>query len=117
MKYSPEYFAEIRKRYPQVADHFDDLARDIAKAGPLDNRSQLLVKLGVAIGVGSEGDVQNLTNRALDEGIMPDEIRHAVLLSITTAGFPMMIVAMQMVEDILEGRTKKRVLSTFGSKG
>ncbi len=117
MKYSPDYFNEIKKRYPVVAGHFDELARDTAKAGPLDTKSQDLVKLGVAIGIGSEGDVQNLATRALDDGITPEEIRHAVLLSVTTAGFPVMIVAMQMVEDIIEARTKKQVLSTFGSKG
>ena len=50
MKYSPQYFNEIKKRYPAVADCFDELGRDCAKAGPLDKKTQHLVKLGVAVG-------------------------------------------------------------------
>ena len=102
MKYSPEYFKELKSKYPVVADAFDRLAESCAVAGPLDARSQRFVKLGAAIALGSEGDVQNLTIQALQEGITSDEIRHAVLLTVSTAGFPAMIVAMQWVEVVLE---------------
>jgi 4-carboxymuconolactone decarboxylase len=100
MKYSPEYFEDLESKYPVVANAFDRLAESSAVAGPLDAKNQKFLKLGVAIGLGSEGDVQNLTIQALQEGITPDEIRHAVLLSVTTAGFPAMIAAMRWVEDI-----------------
>ena len=106
MKYSPEYFNDIKKRYPDVADCFDTLARYTSNAGPLDKKCQAMLKLGVAIGIGSEGDVQNLVGQALDIGVTAEEIRHAVLLSVTTAGFPAMIVAMRMAEDIIGSRTK-----------
>ena len=106
MKYSPKYYKDLKKRYPEVAKCFDQLGQDCAKAGPLNKKTQLLVKLGVAIGIGSEGDVQNLTIHALADGVKPDEIRHAVLLSVTTAGFPAMIVAMQWVEEIISAKAK-----------
>ena len=89
-----------------MAGSFDALASACAKAGPLNKKSQHLVKLGVAVGLGSEGDVQNLAMQALAGGVSPDEIRHAVLLSVTTAGFPAMIVAMQWVEEIVSARAK-----------
>lgn len=104
MKYSPKYYKDLKKRYPEVARSHDQLAQDCAKAGPLNKKTQHLVKLGIAIGIGSEGDVQNLTAQALADGISPDEIRHAVLLSVTTAGFPAMIVAMQWAEEIISAR-------------
>lgn len=107
MKYSPKYFRQLKKRYPAVTDCFDELARDCAKAGPLDKNTQYLVKLGIAIGIGSEGDVQNITGQALDSGVAPDDIRQAILLSLTTAGFPVMIVAMQWAEEIIAARAKK----------
>lgn len=107
MKYSPKYFNDLKKRYPAVTDCFDELAAYCAKAGPLDKKTQHLIKLGIAIGIGSEGDVQNITGQALDNGVTPDEIRQAILLSVTTAGFPVMIVAMQWAEEIIAARSKK----------
>jgi len=106
MKYSPKYYKDLQKRYPEVAKCYDQLAQECAKAGPLNKKTQHLVKLGMAVGIGSEGDVQNLTAQALAGGVSPDEIRHAVLLSVTTAGFPVMIVAMQWVEEIIAAKTK-----------
>ena len=109
MKYSAAYFQDIKKHYPEVATGFDQLAKGISEAGPLDRKTQLLIKLGIAIGTGSEGDTQNLTMQALKAGISAEEIKQAVLLSITTAGFPKMIVAMQWVGDIIasQGKTAK----------
>jgi len=107
MNYSPKYFKELQKRYPAVTGCFDELERICAKAGPLDKKTQHLIKLGIAIGISSEGDVQNITAQALKNGATPDEIRHAVLLSVTTAGFPAMIVAMQSAEEIIATRPKK----------
>jgi alkylhydroperoxidase/carboxymuconolactone decarboxylase family protein YurZ len=106
MRYSTDYYANLEKRYPAVAKSFDRLAEDCSGAGPLDAKTQRLVKLGVAIGIGSEGDIQNLTIQSLADGVMPDEIRHAVLLSVTTAGFPAMIASMQLVEEIISKKTK-----------
>lgn len=106
MKYSPKYYKDLKKRYPEVARCFDQLALSCTKAGPLNKKTQLLIKLGVAIGIGSEGDVQNLTMQALADGVSPDEIRHAVLLSVTTAGFPAMVVAMQWAEEIISAKAK-----------
>jgi len=106
MRYSPKYYEELKKRFPKVAASFDKLAQNCSQAGPLDKKTQHLVKLGIAIGIGSEGDVQNLATQALAEGISPDELRHAVLLSVTTAGFPMMIASTQWVEEIIAKKAK-----------
>jgi len=101
MKYSPEFYADFQKKYPQIAKDFDKLAQACHQAGPLDTKVRRLIKLGIAIGIGSEGDVQSHVIQALDEGITPDEIRHAILQSLTTAGFPQMIVAMRWAEEII----------------
>jgi 4-carboxymuconolactone decarboxylase len=106
MKYSPKYYKDFKKRYPEVAKGYEQLALDCTKAGPLNKKIQHLVKLGIAIGISSEGDVQNHTMQALADGVSPDEIRQAVLLSVTTAGFPTMIVTMQWVEEILSAKVK-----------
>ena len=107
MKYSPKYYSNLKTRYPKITQYFEQFALECSGAGPLDTKIQKLVKLGVAVGIGSEGDVQNLTIQALEDGVSPDELRHAVLLSATTAGFPRMIMAMQWVEDIITTHKNK----------
>ena len=59
-----------------------------------------LVKLGIAVGLCSEGSVRSHARRALEIGITPDEIRYAVLLSLTTIGFPEMNAAMKWVNTV-----------------
>jgi len=46
MKYSPKYFNEFKKRYPGVARSFDQLGAECAKAGPIDEKTQHLIKIG-----------------------------------------------------------------------
>ena len=101
MKYSPEYYADFQKKYPRVAQDFGQLAQACHQAGPLDTKSRRLIKVGIAIGIGSEGDLQSHVIQALEEGVTADEIRHAILQSLTTAGFPKMIVAMRWAEEII----------------
>ena len=60
------------------------------------------MKLGISIGLTSEGAVRSHSRRALEEGIAADELRHAVLLSFTTVGFPTMIAAMKWVDQVIE---------------
>jgi alkylhydroperoxidase/carboxymuconolactone decarboxylase family protein YurZ len=50
--------------------------------------------------------MQNLTMQALTNGVTPDEIRPALILSVTTAGFPAMIASMQLVGEIISQKAK-----------
>jgi alkylhydroperoxidase/carboxymuconolactone decarboxylase family protein YurZ len=104
MKYSPAYYADFERKYPEVAVDFSKLAKACHQAGPLDEKCRRLVKLGIAIGIGSEGDVQSHVSQAITEGITPEEIRHAILQTLTTAGFPRMIEAMMWAEDIISSK-------------
>lgn len=42
------------------------------------------------------------TRKALDSGASAEEIAHAVLLSLTTTGFPNMIAALGWVDEVLK---------------
>jgi 4-carboxymuconolactone decarboxylase len=101
MGYLPEVFKDFIKQYPEVNKSYDTLANVCHKAGPLDKKTRRLIKLGVSIGLNSEGAVRSHARRALEEGITPDELRHAVLLSFTTTGFPIMIAAYGWVEEVI----------------
>lgn len=100
--YLPKPYENFSKRFPEVFKDFKQLGISSREAGPLDPKSQDLIKLGIAIGSNSRGGVMSHTRKALASGATPDEITHAVLLSLTTTGFPNMIAALGWVEEVLQ---------------
>ena len=102
MSYLPEIYQAFKQHFPEVDKAYDAIAASCHQWGPLDEKTRRLIKLGIAIGLNSEGGVRSHTRRALEEGIPPDELRHAVLMGFTTAGFPTMIAAMKWVEEVIE---------------
>ncbi len=101
MGYLPEIYKDFKHKFPEVAKAYDELAVSCHRWGPLDEKTRRLVKLGIAVSLSSEGGVRSHARQALEEGISADEIRHAVLLSLTTAGFPTMIAAMKWVDEVI----------------
>jgi 4-carboxymuconolactone decarboxylase len=102
MEYLPEVYKEFQQQFPEVANLHDELALKCVNWGPLDAKAKRLVKLGISIGLNAEGAVKSHARRALEEGITADEIRHTVLLSFTTAGFPTMIASLKWVNEVIE---------------
>ncbi len=102
MGYLPEIYKDFKQKFPEISEAYDALATGCYQWGPLDKKTRRLVKLGIAIGLGSEGGVRSHARRALEESIPPDEVRHVVLMAFTTVGFPTMIAAMKWVEEVIE---------------
>jgi len=100
--YLPDIYREFRQEFPDIARAYDELAVSCHRWGPLDEKTRRLTKLGIAMGQCSEGGVRSHARRALEEGVSADELRHAVLLAFTTAGFPTMIAAMKWVDEVIE---------------
>jgi 4-carboxymuconolactone decarboxylase len=99
--YLPGIYQDFIQHYPKIGLAYDKLGNVCHEGGPLDKKTRQLIKLGVAIGLISEGAVRSHARRALQDGATVDEIRHAVLLSFTTAGFPAMIAAYKWVEEVI----------------
>ncbi len=102
MGYLPEIYEEFKKQFPELAKAYDALALSCHQWGPLDAKTRRLIKLGIAIGSSSDGGVRSHARQALAEGISPEELRHAVLMALTTTGFPTMIAAMKWVEEVIK---------------
>lgn len=105
--YLPGIYQKFSAKYPNVFKDYNQLGLSCRDAGPLDAKTQDLVKLGIAIGSNSRGAVMSHTRKALASGATPDEILHAVLLSLTTTGFPNMMASMTWVNEVLEGKEAK----------
>ncbi len=99
--YLPKIYEQFSESFPDVLKDYQKLGNTCSSAGPLDSKIQDLIKLGIAIGSNSRGAVMSHTRRALAAGVTPEEITHAVLLSLTTTGFPNMMAAMRWVNDVL----------------
>ena len=100
--YLPDIYKEFQQQFPDVSKAYGELALKCHGWGPLDKKTRRLVKLGIAIGLNSEGGVRSHARRALEEGVTADELRHTVLLAFTTAGFPNMIASMKWVKEVIE---------------
>jgi 4-carboxymuconolactone decarboxylase len=105
--YLPNIYQKFTEKYPDVFKIYKQLGISCREAGPLDAKTQDLVKLGIAMGCNSRGGVMSHTRKALAAGAKPEEIFHAVLLSLTTIGFPNMMAAMAWVKEVLEDQPKK----------
>ena len=65
MSYLPAAYKEFVQRFPEIAKAYDILADGCHGLGPLDEKTRQLVKLGIAIGLSSEGAVRSHARRAL----------------------------------------------------
>ncbi|MGE0002496.1 MAG: carboxymuconolactone decarboxylase family protein [Fimbriimonadaceae bacterium] len=99
----PDRYTQFLERFPEIGSAYHDLGTAVKSAGPLDPKTQALVKLGIAIGARMEGAVHSHVRKARKAGASADEIRHAVLQATTTLGFPGMMAALSWADDVLEG--------------
>jgi 4-carboxymuconolactone decarboxylase len=90
----PKPYRKFQDERPDLWQSYEALGAEAAQNGPLDGKVRELIKLGMAAAQGSESAVVSHTHRALEAGANPAEIEHAILLGITTIGFPRMMAAL-----------------------
>lgn len=100
--YLPRIYRDLRAEHPGVARAYDALGDACRQAGPLSEREQRLVKLGIATGLASEGGVRSHVRRGLREGIAAEDLLHAIAIAIPTAGFPATAAAYQWAREVLD---------------
>jgi 4-carboxymuconolactone decarboxylase len=103
MSKKPQAHNQFLDEFPQVADAYHQLATAAHDNGPLDEKTRQLVKLALAIGDRHEGAVHAHTRRALQAEITPEEIKHVVVLAVTSLGMANAVAAYTWVNDVLEG--------------
>ncbi len=85
--YLPKTYKNFSDKFPEILNDYKQLGKACREGGPLEQKFQDLIKLGIAIGANSRGAVRSHTRKALASGATPEEITHVVLLSLTTTGF------------------------------
>src|SRR3990172_7519555 len=93
----PEHYEWLVENYPRVGKAYETLGKAVHKAGPLDDRTRALIKLGISVGARAEGAVHAHVRKARDAGATDEEILHAVLLAMPTIGLPATTAALSWV--------------------
>jgi len=93
-------------RFPRIGQAWD-LVSEEGAAGPLDAKTQRLLKLAIAVGALREGAVRSGVRKARDAGASADEIEQVVALAASTIGFPSAVAAWSWVRDVLDTPQEK----------
>lgn len=97
----PKRFTAFVETYPEIGAAYEAMSTAVADAGPLDEKTRALIKLGISIGAGMEGATHSQARKALEAGATPEELRHAALQALSTIGFPSMMRGYTWVEDVI----------------
>jgi AhpD family alkylhydroperoxidase len=90
----PKPYTRFKESHEKVWQAYDRLGAAAAGDGPLDEKTRELVKLGMAAAIKSRSAVESHAHRALEAGASAQELEHAVVLGVTTLGFPAMMMAL-----------------------
>ena len=97
----PETYRQFVERYPELAQAWELIAAG-GRVGPLDAKTQRLIKLAVAIGALREGAVHSSVRKAAAQGIVRAEIEQVIALAAGTLGLPATVAAFSWCQDELE---------------
>jgi AhpD family alkylhydroperoxidase len=100
----PKTYLDLRKKHGNFMEAVEALGLAAKRSGPLDEKTAQFVQLAAAASVRSEGSVHSHVRRARDAGATPEEIRHALILLVSTIGFPTVVAALTWAEDVLRKR-------------
>ncbi len=105
----PKRFRKFTKDFPRVASAYEALGDAVHATGPLDEKTRAMIKLAISVGARLEGAVHSHVRKALEAGVMPEEMRHVALLALPTIGLPSMMAGLSWIDETLqEARKKKR---------
>jgi alkylhydroperoxidase/carboxymuconolactone decarboxylase family protein YurZ len=106
---APAVHQEFVRRFPRLGRAWD-LVNEEGHEGPLDAKTQRLLKLAIAIGAMREGAVHSGVRKARDAGASLGEMEQVVALAATTIGFPASVAVWTWVrEEAGPGTRPKRL--------
>lgn len=94
-----KHYHYLKSSFPEFIEAVENLGATAREAGPLDKKTTELIQLGVAAANGSTGSVHSHTRRALAAGADRKEIEHALLVLVSTIGFPKVAAALAWIQE------------------
>jgi 4-carboxymuconolactone decarboxylase len=99
----PRHYQNMVDKYPEFIKAAETLGKTVKTAGPLDEKAVLLIQLGAAAAMRSDGSVTSHAKRALAAGCAREEIDHALVALASVIGFPSVAAALKWTADELDG--------------
>ncbi|MFP3982694.1 MAG: carboxymuconolactone decarboxylase family protein [Desulfurivibrionaceae bacterium] len=96
----PRHYESLKSRFPSLIRASEELGEKARDSGPLDDRTAHLIQLAAAAAIRSEGSVHSHARRALQAGASKEEVYQAVLLLVSTVGFPTTAAAVSWIDDL-----------------
>lgn len=94
-------FTLFKKEFPEVYAKHEALGKEIhERVGPLGETSRWLIKIAISAACNHERALATHIKKAKAAGVTDEEIKHALLLLIPTAGFPMFMKAYSVLESM-----------------
>jgi len=98
----PSRYFRVKKQFSEVFEAYDQLNEAVQSVGPLDDKTKALIKLAFSTGAKLEGGIASHSRKAAQAGATPDELRQVAVMSLPTIGFPSMMAALKVVEEVID---------------
>ena len=96
-----DVFAQFKEEFPNVYGKHEALGREIHEnSGPLPGKTRWLIKIAISGAAGHSKALETHIGKAKEAGVEDEEIKHALLLLISTTGFPSFMKAYSVLENL-----------------
>jgi len=98
-----ENFTRFKEEFPEVFARHEALGKEIhEKVGPLPENSRWLIKIAISAACNHKRALATHIKKARAAGVTEDDIKHALLLLIPTAGFPVFMKAYSVLNNTVD---------------
>lgn len=101
MKDIHELYTHFKEEFPLINMKYEELGRAIhEEAGPLVERERWLMKVAISAAAGHLRSLEVHIKKAQEAGATEKEIKHTLLLLISTVGFPSFMEAYSVYKKL-----------------
>ncbi len=93
------HYRYLNEKFPTVLAAVENLGQTVHNAGPLDRKTPEFTHFAAATATQSTGSVRTHARKAREAGAGSEEIEHALLLLISTIGFPKVAAALAWIRE------------------
>ena len=104
----PESIKRFKGAFPKSWELYAGLEDSCYQEGPLDEKTCRLIKAAVTASAEHERACKVHVQKALEAGATREEVYHALLMLLTSRGFPAVVKALQWAEEVFAEQKGKR---------
>ncbi len=94
-------FTQFKEDFPKVYTMHEELGREVHEnSGPLDEKTRWMIKIAVSGSCNHKRALETHIRKAKTAGVTDEEIKHTLLLLISSTGFPAFMKAYSVFKDI-----------------